>query len=467
MIDFEHVTKIYKRSDTPALEDIDFHVDDGEFVFLVGHSGAGKSTLLKLILREELPTEGRVMVDGKDVARLRRGKVPFLRRQMGIIFQDFRLIPTMTVYENVAFAMHVTNIGKKDIKERVNYMLELVHLEDKAKVYPEFLSGGEQQRVAVARALAHSPRLVIADEPTGNIDPEMSLEMMELLERVSEMAMTIACIASLSVCMTLNIFASLIEVNVDSMVSYLGSQNEMVVYVDPEADDATIQSVGNALSGTAGVSRVQYMSKEDVLNQYKGYMSDYAALLNEFENDNPFKANYRVSLSDLNQMETISKQFENISGVYSVTAPIEMTKTFVEIQQAVTKVGRGVVLVLMAVSIITVGTTIRLSVFARRREIEIMKYVGATNALVTLPFVIEGLTMGLLSGILTAAATIGGYAYIVQLAPTLGGLWQMLMGTALVPLENVWPTILTYSLASGALVGGLGSMFSIRKHLNV
>ena len=270
-------------------------------------------------------------------------------------------------------------------------------------------------------------------------------------------AMTIACIASLSVCMTLNIFASLIEVNVDSMVSYLGSQNEMVVYVDPEADDATIQSVGNALSGTAGVSRVQYMSKEDVLNQYKGYMSDYAALL----------ANYRVSLSDLSQMETISKQFENISGVYSVTAPIEMTRTFVEVQQAVTKVGRGLVLVLMAVSIITVGTTIRLSVFARRREIEIMKYVGATNALVTLPFVIEGLTMGLLSGILTAAATIGGYAYIVQLAPTLGGLWQMLMGTALVPLENVWPTILTYSLASGALVGGLGSMFSIRKHLNV
>jgi len=240
-----------------------------------------------------------------------------------------------------------------------------------------------------------------------------------------------------------------------------------VVYVDPEADDATIQSVGNALSGTAGVSRVQYMSKEDVLNQYKGYMSDYAALLNEFENDNPFKANYRVSLSDLSQMETISKQFENISGVYSVTAPIEMTKTFVEVQRAVTKVGRGLVLVLMAVSIITVGTTIRLSVFARRREIEIMKYVGATNALVTLPFVIEGLTMGLLSGILTAAATIGGYAYIVRLSPTLGGLWQMLMGTALVPLENVWPTILIYSLAGGALVGGLGSMFSIRKHLNV
>ena len=191
MIDFEHVSKQYKKNAKPALEDVNFHVEDGEFVFLLGHSGAGKSTLLKLILREEVPTEGRVLVDGRDVAKLRRHKVPYLRRQMGIIFQDFRLIPSMTVYENIAFAMHVTNIGRKQIKERVNYMLELVHLEDKANVYPEFLSGGEQQRVAVARALAHAPKLVIADEPTGNIDPELSLEMMELLERVSEMGITV------------------------------------------------------------------------------------------------------------------------------------------------------------------------------------------------------------------------------------------------------------------------------------
>ena len=191
MIDFEHVSKEYKRGGKLALEDINFHVADGEFVFLLGHSGAGKSTLLKLILREETPTAGKVFVDGRDVARMRRHQIPYLRRQMGIIFQDFRLIPSMTVYENIAFAMHVTNIGSKQIKERVNYMLELVHLEDKARMYPEFLSGGEQQRVAVARALAHAPKLVIADEPTGNIDPELSLEMMELLERVSEMGITV------------------------------------------------------------------------------------------------------------------------------------------------------------------------------------------------------------------------------------------------------------------------------------
>ena len=191
MIDFEHVSKEYKRGGKLALEDVNFHVDDGEFVFLLGHSGAGKSTLLKLILREEKASQGRVLVNGKDVAKIRRHKIPYLRRQMGIIFQDFRLIPTMTVYENIAFAMHVTNIGRRQIKERVPYMLELVHLEDKANVYPEFLSGGEQQRVAVARALAHAPKLVIADEPTGNIDPELSLEMMELLERVSEMGITV------------------------------------------------------------------------------------------------------------------------------------------------------------------------------------------------------------------------------------------------------------------------------------
>lgn len=191
MIDFEHVSKEYKKGGKLALDDINFHVDDGEFVFLLGHSGAGKSTLLKLILREEVPSKGTVLVDGKNVSRLRRHQVPYFRRQMGIIFQDFRLIPSMTVYENVAFAMHVTNIGRKQIKERVNYMLELVHLEDKAKCYPDFLSGGEQQRVAVARALAHTPKLVIADEPTGNIDPELSLEMMELLERVSRMGITV------------------------------------------------------------------------------------------------------------------------------------------------------------------------------------------------------------------------------------------------------------------------------------
>ena len=191
MIDFEHVSKEYKKGGRLALEDINFHVDEGEFVFLLGHSGAGKSTLLKLILREALPTSGKVTVLGKDVAKLRRHKIPYLRRQMGIIFQDFRLIPSMTVYENVAFAMHVLNVPHKEIRPRVEYILELVHLEDKAKCYPDTLSGGEQQRIAIARAIVNDPIMVIADEPTGNLDPETSWDIMEIFKEINAEGTTI------------------------------------------------------------------------------------------------------------------------------------------------------------------------------------------------------------------------------------------------------------------------------------
>ena len=185
MIDLEHISKEYKRGGPLALDDISLHVDDGEFVFLLGHSGAGKSTLLKLLLREELPSEGKVTVLGKDVARLRRHQVPYLRRQMGIIFQDFRLIPSMTVYENIAFAMHVTNVKRKEIRDRVEYMLELVHLEDKAKAYPDTLSGGEQQRLVIARALLNRPRLLLADEPTGNLDPLTAEGIIRLFQEIA------------------------------------------------------------------------------------------------------------------------------------------------------------------------------------------------------------------------------------------------------------------------------------------
>ena len=182
MIDLEHVSKEYKRGGPLALDDINLHVDDGEFVFLLGHSGAGKSTLLKLLLREELPSEGKVTVLGKDVASLHRHQVPYLRRQMGIIFQDFRLIPTMTVYENIAFAMHVTNVKSREISDRVEYMLELVHLEDKAKAYPDTLSGGEQQRLSLLRALIVKPDILLLDEMTSGLDPANAHWMIALLK---------------------------------------------------------------------------------------------------------------------------------------------------------------------------------------------------------------------------------------------------------------------------------------------
>lgn len=280
-------------------------------------------------------------------------------------------------------------------------------------------------------------------------------------------AMTIACVASLAVCMSLNTMASLVEVNVDSMIGYLGRQNETVVFLDPACDDATAAAVGEQISAISGVTNVSYMSKQDVLNTYESYMEEYAALWDEFENDNPFKANYRVTVADLSQLNQISSQMETIPGVVKVTAPVEMGSIFVQIQEGVTRMGRTFVLVLMVVSVITVGSTIRLSVFARRREIEIMKYVGATNWLVTLPFLMEGLAIGLIAGVVSASSVLGLYYYLISAASGLSGVWEILLGTSLVPVDAVWSTVLTSSVAGGAVVGGLGSLFSIRKHLNV
>ena len=196
MIEFEHVSKVYEtqNDENVALEDINIQIDEGEFVFVLGHSGAGKSTFLKLMLMEDKPTEGRVIINDQDLTRLRRRKVPYMRRQMGVVFQDFRLIPTMTVYENVAFAMRVTNISTKTIKNRVPFALSLVGLEDKMDRLPDELSGGEQQRVAVARALAHGPKLIIADEPTGNIDPELSMDIMQLFEAINKVHITVVVV---------------------------------------------------------------------------------------------------------------------------------------------------------------------------------------------------------------------------------------------------------------------------------
>ncbi len=179
------VSKIY-ASGLVALDDISIAIEKGDFVFLVGPSGAGKSTFVKLLFREELPTSGTIYVNGRDVAGLEPSEVPYLRRGLGIVFQDFRLLPNKTVYENVAFAMEVIEAPRREIQKRVNHVLDLVGLRHKARTYPAHLSGGEQQRVAIARAIVNNPAVVIADEPTGNLDPDTSWEIMKIFERINK-----------------------------------------------------------------------------------------------------------------------------------------------------------------------------------------------------------------------------------------------------------------------------------------
>jgi cell division transport system ATP-binding protein len=191
VIRLDSVTKIYPTGARPALDDVSLEIEKGEFVFLIGQSGSGKSTVLRLLLREELPTSGRVSVDGRDVGRMAARRVPELRRKMGCVFQDFRLLPKKTVYQNVAFALEVINKSQKAIKRTVPEVLELVGLDGKANRMPHELSGGEQQRVAVARAFVNRPLLLLADEPTGNLDPDTSQGIMGLLERINRVGTTV------------------------------------------------------------------------------------------------------------------------------------------------------------------------------------------------------------------------------------------------------------------------------------
>ena len=191
MVEMRNVRIIYDSSNTVALDRVDFSVDEGEFVFLVGISGSGKSTIIKLITGEIRPTSGKVIVNGYDMSKIRRAKLPKMRRTLGVIFQDFRLIDNMTVYDNVAFAMRVVGARNRDIRKRVPYVLELVGLDGRERRFPHELSGGEQQRVAIARALVNNPRMIVADEPTGNLDPVRSLELMLLFEKINEMGTTV------------------------------------------------------------------------------------------------------------------------------------------------------------------------------------------------------------------------------------------------------------------------------------
>ena len=185
MIKLENVTKIYKTG-VRAVNNMNIDIGPGEFVYVFGPTGAGKSTFIKLLYREEKATSGKVIVAGQDVSKIKNRKVPYFRRNIGVVFQNFRLLPKKTVFENVAFALEVTDTPRLEIRKKVRRTLELVGLEDKANAFPHELSGGQQQRVAIARAIVNNPKVLIADEPTGNLDPDTSIEIIELLERINE-----------------------------------------------------------------------------------------------------------------------------------------------------------------------------------------------------------------------------------------------------------------------------------------
>ena len=190
MIEFRKVSKVYNKN-VKALTNVNINIDKGEFVFLVGPSGAGKSTFIKMLLKEVEPSTGNIVMGNEDLSKIKRRQIPYHRRKIGMVFQDFRLIPTLNVYENVAFAMRVVGASPKEIRKRVPMVLSLVGLSNKYKMFPNELSGGEQQRVSIARAIVNNPKVLIADEPTGNLDPETAKEIMELIDDINKAGTTV------------------------------------------------------------------------------------------------------------------------------------------------------------------------------------------------------------------------------------------------------------------------------------
>ena len=279
--------------------------------------------------------------------------------------------------------------------------------------------------------------------------------------------MSLASIGVLTACLLLTGIAGLFSANVNSLVEYLGDQNETVVYLDQGLSDEQLASVDQTLRSMPGLAAVTYVSQEEVLETYKGYMSEYADLFNDFEEDNPFHANYRVVLEDLNRMDEMIAQLEQIDGVYSVSAPTQLSSVFLTIQRAVTYAGWALVAVLALVSVVVISNTIRLTVFARRKEINIMKYVGATNGFIRWPFFVEGTSVGLISGLLAAGLVIGAYALVVNKVGAMSGFWGPILGSCLLSVGQVWPIVVGAFLIFGVIIGSIGTATSIRKYLEV
>lgn len=279
--------------------------------------------------------------------------------------------------------------------------------------------------------------------------------------------MSLASIGVLTACLLLTGIAGLFSANVNSLVEYLGDQNETVVYLDQGLSDEQLAAVDQTLRSMPGLAAVTYVSQEEVLETYKGYMSEYADLFNDFEEDNPFHANYRVVLEDLNRMDEMIAQLEQIDGVYSVSAPTQLSSVFLTIQRAVTYAGWALVAVLALVSVVVISNTIRLTVFARRKEINIMKYVGATNGFIRWPFFVEGTSVGLISGLLAAGLVIGAYALVLNKVGAMSGFWGPILGSCLLSVGQVWPIVLGAFLIFGVIIGSIGTATSIRKYLEV
>lgn len=285
---------------------------------------------------------------------------------------------------------------------------------------------------------------------------------------INNRLMSFASVGVLTVCLIITGVAGLFTANMNSLMIYLRSQNEVVVYLDENLDETGLASVDSALRSISGLKEVNYVSKDEALDLMRESMGDKGELFDVFEGEeNPFLANYKVVLQDVGQMEEIVPQLESISGVVDVNVPTGLSDLVVNIHKAVTVISVGLVVVLGFVSIVVISNTIRLTVFARRKEINIMKYVGATNGFIRLPFFVEGIAVGLIAGVISSAIVLGGYQLLIIYSVDFPAFWGTILNDVLLGMDKVWWQVLVAFLAFGSLIGSVGTATSIRKYLHV
>ena len=510
MVQMNDVRMVYGNTEAEALSGVSFTINEGEFVFLVGPSGSGKTTIIKLITGELSPTSGQITVNGFDMQGIKRRKLPKLRRTLGVIFQDFRLIDKMTVYENVAFAMRVVGASNKEIRRRVPQVLELVGLADREKRFPAELSGGEQQRVAIARALVNNPRMIIADEPTGNLDPVRSLELMLLLEKINELGTTVlvvthekelvdafskrvtdwtgtadmklnrfnylmaqgvknifthgfmsfASITIIIACLLIMGSFSLLTLNIDANIDRLQNQNEVIAYVDETLTEDEARAIEPKVAAVPNVASVEFVTREQAMQTFE---AEYDSDLFDNIDASVFRHRYVVTLDDLSLMKDTQTALKNVDGIADVTAHLDYAENFITFRNIVSVVSVVLIVILIAVSLFIMTNTIKLATFGRREEIAIMKMVGATNGFIRLPFVVEGLVLGLVGGLVAFLLQWGLYSLIVSkiMSTMAAGIITVL------PFASVSLPLLLVFLGVGVLVGVFGGLTAIRNYLKV
>ena len=525
MIRLSDVVKEYE-SGTTALKGISLRIEDGEFVFLVGPSGSGKSTIIKLLTGEIVPTSGQIAVNGFSLTNIAERQIPLLRRSVGVIFQDFRLIEKKTVYENLSFAMRAVGSSPREIKKRIPYVLELVGLEEKTDRYPNELSGGEQQRVAIARALINNPSTIIADEPTGNLDPARSLEIMRLLERINHLGttmvvvthekdlvnqfkkrvvtleqgvitsdgdgvgynaryamrkhdfsyffgegmrnmfshgfMSFAAVGITVACLVVMGTFSLVAYNAQVQLQQLESEYEILAFVDESCDDAQTKAVGRAIEQRDNVKECVFISKEEAMKSFEARYEGD----NMFQNLDPeiLRDRYAVYVDDLSiSGKTAQDILENVEGVANVRVDEDIAGGFITLRNVASVVCIALIAILLLVSVFIISNTIKLTTFDRRDEIAIMKMVGATNGFIRWPFVYEGFMIGLLSAVLGFGLQWLLYESVAK-SLAMSDRLQLL---TIVDFTSIWRPVAAIFAAAGILIGVGGSLTAIRKFLHV